>query len=59
VAYIRQIKEQPTDPIGGASGEKTFYDVQFLGKTSGPKFPYTVATNSWMSWIRSSRAQGS
>ena len=43
MAYIRQIKEQPGDPIGGASGEKTYYDVQFLGKANTPEFPYTVA----------------
>jgi hypothetical protein len=43
MSYIRQIKEQPRDPIGGASGEKTHYDVQFLGKQNTPEFPYTVA----------------
>ncbi|RJP30961.1 MAG: hypothetical protein C4547_16180 [Phycisphaerales bacterium] len=43
MAAIRQIKELPGDPIGGASGGKTFFDVRFLGKTSSPEFPYTVA----------------
>lgn len=43
MANIREIKEQPSDPIGGASGEKTYYDVRFLGKRNAPGFPYTVA----------------
>jgi hypothetical protein len=43
MAFIREIKELPTDPIGGASGEKTYYTVQFLRKGGTPEFPYTVA----------------
>jgi hypothetical protein len=43
MAYIKEIRELPSDPIGGASGEKSFYNVQFLGKRNAPEFPYTVA----------------
>lgn len=41
--YIREFKEQPSDPIGGASGEKRFFTVQYLGKLNNPEFPFTVA----------------
>lgn len=40
--YI-QLKEGPSDPLGGASGEKRIFHAQFIGKTNNPDFPYTVA----------------
>jgi len=40
---VREIRQQPSDPIGGASGERTFFDVCFLGKRNNPDFPYTIA----------------
>ena len=41
--YIEEIRELPSDPLGGASGEKLFFDVRFLGKANNPDFPFTVA----------------
>ncbi len=41
--YIRQIREQPSDPLGGASGEKSYFTVDFLGKRNNPDFPFTIA----------------
>lgn len=41
--YIHEIKELPRDPIGGASGEKRHFTVQYLGKLDNPEFPFTVA----------------
>ncbi|TWT44152.1 hypothetical protein RAS1_05600 [Phycisphaerae bacterium RAS1] len=43
MSYICEIIETPGDPLGGQSGEKTTYNVQFLGKKNNPDFPYTVA----------------
>lgn len=41
--YVNEIKELPGDLLGGASGEKRLFNVQFLGKENNPEFPYTVA----------------
>jgi hypothetical protein len=41
--YVEEIVEQPMDPLGGASGRKRRFRVQFLGKENNPEFPYTVA----------------
>lgn len=41
--YVHEIKEQPSDPLGGASGEKRLFSVQYLGKANNPDFPFTVA----------------
>jgi hypothetical protein len=41
--YIREFKELPGDPIGGASGAKRYFHVEFLGKPDSPDFPFTVA----------------
>jgi hypothetical protein len=41
--FIREITELPRDPLGGASGEKRLFAVEFLGKTNNEMFPYTVA----------------
>ena len=40
--YIR-LSERPTDPLGGASGEKRIFTADFLGKTNNADFPYTIA----------------
>ena len=41
--YITELSEQPTDPLGGASGEKRPFRVEFIGKTGNADFPDTVA----------------
>jgi hypothetical protein len=41
--YITEIFEQPADPLGGASGEKRRFTVQYLAKANNPQFPFTVA----------------
>ena len=41
--HISEILETPTDPVGGASGDKRRFSVEFLGKCGNPDFPYTVA----------------
>ncbi|NOT00605.1 MAG: hypothetical protein HOP29_08260 [Phycisphaerales bacterium] len=41
--HIREIREHPGDPIGGGSGEKTHFTVEYLGKRNNAEFPYTVA----------------
>lgn len=41
--YITEVSELPNDPLGGASGEKRRFRVEFLGKSANPDFPYTVA----------------
>src|SRR5215469_12768003 len=41
--YIQELIEQPADPLGGASGDKRRFRVDFIGKTSNVDFPYTVA----------------
>ncbi len=41
--FITELIEQPTDPLGGASGEKRRFRVEFIGKTGNADFPYTVA----------------
>lgn len=40
--FINKIVEQPEDPIGGASGSKVRFHVEFLGKFANEQFPYTV-----------------
>jgi hypothetical protein len=42
-SYINEIIEPPSDPLGGASGEKRWFDVKFLGKSNNADFPFTVA----------------
>ncbi len=42
-SYIEEIMELPDDPIGGASGTKRTFRIQFLGKSANVDFPYTVA----------------
>ncbi len=41
--YVREFTELPGDPLGGASGAKRFFHVEFLGKSDSPDFPLTVA----------------
>lgn len=41
--FIDEITELPSDPIGGASGEKKIFQVTFIGKTNNHDFPFTVA----------------
>lgn len=41
--YINEIIEQPTDPLGGASGRKRLFNVQFLAKEDNAEFPFTAA----------------
>ena len=41
--FITEVLEQPRDPLGGASGEKRRFTVEFLGKSNNASFPYTVA----------------
>ncbi len=41
--FITELIEQPGDPLGGASGEKRRFRVEFIGKTGNADFPYTVA----------------
>jgi hypothetical protein len=41
--HIVEITEMPRDPLGGASGEKRKFHVEFLGKLDNDEFPYTVA----------------
>jgi hypothetical protein len=40
---VYEIKEDPTDVLGGASGDKRHFSVRFLGKTNNELFPLTVA----------------
>ena len=40
---ISEIVEQPSDPLGGSSGEKRRFTVQFIGKSNNAEFPYTIA----------------
>lgn len=41
--HITEILESPTDPLGGASGDKRQFAVEFIGKCGNADFPYTVA----------------
>ena len=41
--FITEILEQPNDPLGGASGRKRVFSVEFIGKTNNDDFPFTVA----------------
>lgn len=41
--YVNEVTELPRDPLGGASGEKRRFRVDFIGKTNNQLFPYTVA----------------
>ncbi|HKI33407.1 MAG TPA: hypothetical protein VKA46_16250 [Gemmataceae bacterium] len=41
--HITEVTELPSDPLGGATGEKRRFRVEFLGKTGNADFPYTVA----------------
>lgn len=43
MSYIEEIREQPGDPLGGASGNKRRFNVQFIAKANNPEFPFTVA----------------
>ncbi|MBI3823921.1 MAG: hypothetical protein HY289_14730 [Planctomycetes bacterium] len=40
--YVTEILETPDDPLGGASGDKRRFAVEFIGKCANEKFPYTV-----------------
>lgn len=42
-SYVTEVKERPGDPLGGASGEKFYFNVEFLGKRNNPDFPYQIA----------------
>lgn len=42
----QEITELPSDPMGGASGEKRRFRIDFLGKTNNADFPYTVANET-------------
>jgi hypothetical protein len=42
-SHIREVIEPPSDPLGGASGEKRRFYIEFVGKSDNPEFPYTVA----------------
>src|ERR1051325_3983141 len=41
--FVEEIIEQPIDPLGGASGAKRRFNVQFMGKGNNAEFPFTVA----------------
>ncbi len=41
--FIKEVFEQPSDPLSGASGLKRFFAVEFIGKSNCGDFPYTVA----------------
>lgn len=41
--YITEIREQPGDPLGGATGQKRFFNVRFLAKSNNEQFPFTIA----------------
>ena len=41
--YVQEMIELPGDPLGGASGQKRRFQVEYLGKTNNADFPFTVA----------------
>ena len=41
--YLTEIIEQASDPLGGASGQKRRFRVEFLAKSNNAEFPFTVA----------------
>jgi hypothetical protein len=40
--YVTEILETPDDPLGGASGDKRRFTVEFIGKCANDNFPFTV-----------------
>lgn len=42
-ADLLRLQELPTDVIGGKSGDKRTFRVEFIGKAPNEQFPYTVA----------------
>ncbi len=40
---VVEVKEEPGDPLGGGSGEKRHFTVEYIGKTNNPDFPFTIA----------------
>jgi hypothetical protein len=42
-ADLYRIQELPSDNLGGASGEKRKFRLEFIGKAPTERFPYTVA----------------
>jgi hypothetical protein len=41
--HVTEIVEEPADPLGGASGAKRRFRVEFLAKANNSDFPFTVA----------------
>jgi hypothetical protein len=50
-ADLYRIKELPPDNLGGSSGEKRKFLVEFIGKTPTDRFPYTVANEAVSSYL--------
>ena len=48
---IYRIEELPKDELGGASGEKRKFRLEFIGKAPNESFPYTVANEVVSSFI--------
>ncbi|MDR3620948.1 MAG: hypothetical protein P4L85_16470 [Paludisphaera borealis] len=42
-ADLYRIQEIPSDVVGGASGTKRIFRVEFIGKAPNERFPYTIA----------------
>lgn len=50
-ADLYRIKEFPSDSLGGSSGEKRKFLVEFIGKSPTERFPYTVANEAVSSYL--------
>ena len=50
-ADLYRIQELPPDNLGGASGEKRKFRVEFIGKAPSERFPHTVANEVVSSYI--------
>ncbi len=52
-ADLLRIQELPPDPLGGASGDKRKFKLEFIGKAPNENFPYTVANEVVSSYLGS------
>ncbi len=50
-ADLYRIQELPADNLGGASGEKRKFRLEFIGKAPTERFPYTVANEVVSNYI--------
>lgn len=50
-ADLYRIEEMPADEIGGASGEKRKFRLEFIGKAPNRRFPFTVANEVVSSYL--------